>query len=121
MGGTVHGRWHGTSPRDNEQTIASWTNALRAYEGKSSEFIPPGPRSRVGTSGCRGSGIRISWMPLSMRDTRNEGRAMGIDLKSLEGTVAVKGRGRSCSIELASASTVQGQVLSMRFAEATKR
>ena len=23
-----------------------WANALRAYEGKSSELIPPGPRSR---------------------------------------------------------------------------
>ena len=42
----VHGRWHGTSPCDNERTIALWTNALRAYEGKSSELIPPGPRSR---------------------------------------------------------------------------
>ena len=30
----------------NERTIALWTNALRAYEGKSSELIPPGPRSR---------------------------------------------------------------------------
>ena len=44
--GKVHGRWHVTSPCDNERTIASWTNALRAYEGKSSELIPPGPGSR---------------------------------------------------------------------------
>ena len=29
-----------------ERTTALWTNALRAYEGKSSELIPPGPRSR---------------------------------------------------------------------------
>ena len=29
----------------NENT-ALWTNALRAYEGKSSELISPGPRSR---------------------------------------------------------------------------
>ena len=34
----VHGRWHGT--------IALWTNKLRAYEGKSLELIPQGPRSR---------------------------------------------------------------------------
>ena len=34
-------------PCDDERTIALlWTNALRAYEGKSSELIPPGPRSR---------------------------------------------------------------------------
>ena len=39
----------GTSPCDNEVTIALRTNALRAYEGKSSELIPPDPRSRVGT------------------------------------------------------------------------
>ena len=44
--GKVHGRWHGASPCDNERTIALWTNALRAYEGKSSGLIPPGPRSR---------------------------------------------------------------------------
>ena len=30
----------------NEQRIALRTNALRAYEGKSSELIPSGPRSR---------------------------------------------------------------------------
>ena len=36
----------GTSPCDNERVTALWTNALRAYEGKSSELIPPGPRSR---------------------------------------------------------------------------
>ena len=34
--------WH-----DNEQTIALWTSVLRAYEGTSSELIPPGPRSRA--------------------------------------------------------------------------
>ena len=45
----AEGRWLGTSPCDNERTIALRTNALRAYEGKSSELIPPGPRSRVGT------------------------------------------------------------------------
>ena len=27
----------------------SCINALQAYEGKSSDLIPPGPRSRVGT------------------------------------------------------------------------
>ena len=35
--------------------IALGTNALRAYEGKSSELIPPGPRSRVGTWCCSSS------------------------------------------------------------------
>ena len=44
--GEVHGRWHDTSPCGNERTTALWTNALRAYEGKSSELIPPGPQSR---------------------------------------------------------------------------
>ena len=43
------GRQLGTPPCDNERTIALRTNALRAYEGKSSELIPPGPRSRFGT------------------------------------------------------------------------
>ena len=38
----VHGRWHGTSPCDHERTVASRTDALRAYEGKSSELIPRG-------------------------------------------------------------------------------
>ena len=48
--GKVHGRWHGTSPCDTKLTIVLWTHALQAYEGKSSELIPPGPRSRVGTT-----------------------------------------------------------------------
>ena len=48
MNEKAEGRWLGTSPCDNERTIALRTNALRAYEGKSSELIPPGPRSRVG-------------------------------------------------------------------------
>ena len=34
------------SPCDNERTVAWWTNALRAYAGKDSERIPPGPWSR---------------------------------------------------------------------------
>ena len=55
MNGNAEGRWLGTSPCDNEITIALRTNALRAYEGKSSELIPPGPRSRVGT-------IRLNWV-----------------------------------------------------------
>ena len=46
MDGMVHGRWHGASPCGNERIIALWTNVLRAYEGKSSGLIPPGPRSR---------------------------------------------------------------------------
>ena len=50
MDAKAKGRWLGTSPCDNEITIALRTNALRAYEGKSSELIPPGPRSRVGTN-----------------------------------------------------------------------
>ena len=51
MDGKVERRWLGTSRCDNERTIALRKNALRAYEGKSSELIPPGPRSRVGTTG----------------------------------------------------------------------
>ena len=47
-------RWSGTCPCDNEITIASRINALRAYEGKSSELIPRGPRSRVGTANKNG-------------------------------------------------------------------
>ena len=50
MNGKAEGRWLGTSPCDNESTIALRENAFRAYEGKSSELIPPGPRSRVGTA-----------------------------------------------------------------------
>ena len=49
MNGKAEGRWLGTSPCDNERAMALRKNALRAYEGKSSELIPPGPRSRVGT------------------------------------------------------------------------
>ena len=49
MDGKAERRWLGTSPCDNERTIALRTNVLRAYEGKPSELIPPGPRSRVGT------------------------------------------------------------------------
>ena len=49
MNGKTEGRWLGTSPCDNEVNIALRTNALRAYEGKFSELIPSGPRSRVGT------------------------------------------------------------------------
>ena len=41
MDGKVHGRQHDTSPCDNERTIALWTNALQAYEGKSLELIGP--------------------------------------------------------------------------------
>ena len=49
MDGKAERRWLDTSPCDNERTIALKKNALRAYEGKSSELISPGPRSRVGT------------------------------------------------------------------------
>ena len=49
MDGKAKSRWLGTSPFDNKRTIALRANALQAYEGKSSELIPPGPRSRVGT------------------------------------------------------------------------
>ena len=55
MDGKAEGRWLGTSPCDNERIIALRTNALRAYEGKSSELISPGPRSRVGT-------IQLDWV-----------------------------------------------------------
>ena len=55
MDGKAERRWFGTSPCDNERTIALRTNALRAYEGKSSELIPPGPRSRIGI-------IQLNWV-----------------------------------------------------------
>ena len=51
MNGKVESRWLGTSPCDNERTIALRTNALRAYQGNSSELIPQGLRLRVGTKG----------------------------------------------------------------------
>ena len=47
--GKAERRWLGTSSCDNERTNALRKNALRPYEGKSSELIPPGPRSRVGS------------------------------------------------------------------------
>ena len=47
--GKAERRWLGTSPCDNERTIALRKNAFRAYEGKSSELILPGSRSRDGT------------------------------------------------------------------------
>ena len=49
MDGNAERRWLGTFPCDNERNIALRKNALRAYEVKSSELIPPGPWSRVGT------------------------------------------------------------------------
>ena len=55
MDGKAERQWLGTSPCDNERTIALRKNSLRAYEGKSSELIPPGPRSRVGT-------IQLNWV-----------------------------------------------------------
>ena len=55
MDGKAERRWLGTSLCDNERTVVLRTNALRAYEGKSSELIPPGPRSRVGTWCCSSS------------------------------------------------------------------
>ena len=55
MNRKAEGRWLGTSLCDNERTIALRKNALRAYEGKSSELIPPGPRSRVGT-------VQLDWV-----------------------------------------------------------
>ena len=61
MDGKVERRWLGTSRCDNERTIALRTNALRAYEGKSSELIPPGPRSRVGT-------IQLNWVSSAQRE-----------------------------------------------------
>ena len=45
--------WHSTC--DNKRSIALRANALRAYKGESSELIPPGPRSRVGT-------IQLNWV-----------------------------------------------------------
>ena len=49
MNGKAEGRWLDTSPCDNERTISLRKSAVRSYQGKSSELIPPGPRSRVGT------------------------------------------------------------------------
>ena len=49
MDGKAERRWLDTPPCDNERTIALRKNALGAYEENSSELIPPGPRSRVGT------------------------------------------------------------------------
>ena len=49
MYGKAERRWLGTSPFDNERTIALREYTLRAYEWKSSELISRDPRSRVGT------------------------------------------------------------------------
>ena len=46
MDGKVHGRGHGASTCDNEQTTELWINAPLAYEGKFPELISPGPSSR---------------------------------------------------------------------------
>ena len=54
--GKVHGRRHDTSPRDGEWSVALWTNAFRAFEGKSSEVIPPGPQSRES----------VHWLPVTV-------------------------------------------------------
>ena len=59
MDGKAECRWLGTSPCDNERIVALRTNALRAYEGKSSELIPPGPQSRVRT-------LREYWSTVSV-------------------------------------------------------
>ena len=59
MDGKAERRWLGTSPCDNERTIALRKNALRAYKGKSSELIPPGPRARV--DALRSTPTRSVW------------------------------------------------------------
>ena len=46
MNGKAEGWWIGTSPCYDERTIALRTNALRAYEGKSSELVISGKRWR---------------------------------------------------------------------------
>ena len=72
MDGKAERRWLGTSPCDNERAIALRTNALRAYEGNSSELIPPGPWSRVGTTPITGA---PSWVRVSARgETRGRNR-----------------------------------------------
>ena len=43
----VDGRWCGISLCDNQRSFACWTNALPAYEERSSKLTPPGPGSRV--------------------------------------------------------------------------
>lgn len=52
--GKVYGRWHGACPCDNDQNSAMWTNGFRAYEGKSSELMPPGQRS--------GESVQFNWI-----------------------------------------------------------
>ena len=63
MDGKAERRWLGISPCGTERTIALKTNALRAYQGKSSKLIPPGPRSGVGT-------IQLNWVSYAYRPTR---------------------------------------------------
>ena len=55
MDGKAEGRWLATSPCIYKISITRRTNAIRAYEEKSSELTPPGPRSRVDT-------IQLSWV-----------------------------------------------------------
>ena len=52
MNGKAHSVWRGTSPCKIKLTVELRANALRAYEGKCSRSIPPGPRSQVCTSCC---------------------------------------------------------------------
>lgn len=54
MDGKVHDRCHGISLCGHERTLALWIYALRAYEGKTSQLIPWGPTSKVGTT-------RLNW------------------------------------------------------------
>ena len=42
--GKAQRRWLGTSQCDSERIMVLKTTTLRAYEGNSSELIPPGPR-----------------------------------------------------------------------------
>ena len=55
MDGKAEHWWLGICRVMTNIIIALRTNALRAYEEKSSELIPPGPRSRVGT-------IQLNWV-----------------------------------------------------------
>ena len=54
MDGKVHDRCHGISLCGHERTLALWIYALRAYEGKTSQLIPWGSTSKVGTT-------RLNW------------------------------------------------------------
>ena len=68
MDGKTESRWVRTSPWDSVITIALKTDGFKAYEGMSSELVPPGPRSGVGTD----SQLHISAMCVSRNAVMTE-------------------------------------------------